>query len=153
MKRGTDYLAYVRIFDSSSDLSHSLHTGTFDVPMIEPGYLFINSIFISLGVDVNYMFLFISFCTTLLLFRSFEDYLPDYKYLGLLTYFAFIYFQMDMSGLRQAIALNVFSWRFDILQAPVLALYALYPVSCDFSCVGDHRLSVIFLLNKKYRPG
>ena len=60
------------------------------------------------------MFLFISFCTTLLLFRSFEDYLPDYKYLGLLTYFAFIYFQMDMSGLRQAIALNVFSWRFDI---------------------------------------
>ena len=81
---------------------------TFDVPMIEPGYLFINSIFISLGVDVNYMFLFISFCTTLLLFRSFEDYLPDYKYLGLLTYFAFIYFQMDMSGLRQAIALNVF---------------------------------------------
>ena len=105
---GTDYLAYVRIFDSSSDLSHLLHTGTFDVPMIEPGYLFINSIFISLGVDVNYMFLFISFCTTLLLFRSFEDYLPDYKYLGLLTYFAFIYFQMDMSGLRQAIALNVF---------------------------------------------
>ena len=111
---GTDYLAYVRIFDSSSDLSHLLHTGTFDVPMIEPGYLFINSIFISLGVDVNYMFLFISFCTTLLLFRSFEDYLPDYKYLGLLTYFAFIYFQMDMSGLRQAIALMYFSWRFDI---------------------------------------
>ncbi|PKB17432.1 EpsG family protein [Flavobacterium sp. 5] len=105
---GMDYFAYENIYNVTNSFGEIVKYGRVSEIGAEPGYLFLNSLFRTLGTEVNIMFLFISLLTTLMLFNSLKLYLNKYKYFVLLTYFSFVYFTLDMSGVRQAIAVNIF---------------------------------------------
>lgn len=107
---GTDYFAYSGIYSDIYPLHTAIDRGQLFpiMTLIEPGYLFICSLFAMLGLSVNIMFLAISLTTTALLLNSIKNYIPKYFNFGVLSYFCFIFFLLDMSGVRQAIALNLF---------------------------------------------
>lgn len=107
---GTDYFSYSGIYSDIYPLHIAIDQGKlFPInTLIEPSYLFICSLFAMLGLSVNIMFLAIALATTALLFNSIKNYIPKYFNFGVLLYFCFIYFLLDMSGIRQAIALNLF---------------------------------------------
>lgn len=66
---GVDYLAYVNIYNESSPLS----TFSFDDTYIEPAYALLNSLFKSLGFDINIMFLLVSYISINFMFNSYKS--------------------------------------------------------------------------------
>jgi hypothetical protein len=102
---GTDYFSYADLYSKTPTLSNFFPVNG----SVEIGYLFLNSLFRTIGVDINLMFLLISAVTMLVLFRSFQKYIPrSFFFLSLLLYYSTIYIGLDMSGVRQSIALAIF---------------------------------------------
>ncbi len=104
---GVDWPGYTLFFKNSlspMEAVNSYFSGNFE---FELGYTLLNA-FVRLFTDnVQWLFLLVSFITSFLLFVS----LPKYSnklFLSLLTYFSIFYFVLDMSGIRQCIALNIF---------------------------------------------
>lgn len=102
---GTDYFAYANIFDNSQDIMEF----SFFSLYIEPSYALLNSLFYSLGFNINMMYLTIALITTAILLNSFKRYVGQKYYLfAVIIYYSVSYFLLDMSGIRQAIALSIF---------------------------------------------
>lgn len=114
---GTDYLAYAKMYEELPALSDLSLADTY----VEPFYAILCSFFITLGCDINIMFLFISIIITAILFVSFKRYVGQKYYLfAVILYYGITYFMLDMSGIRQAIAFSLFlySIRFIIDKKP-----------------------------------
>ena len=102
---GIDYFAYLNIFEGSQNIMEF----NFFASYVEPSYAFLNSLFYSLGFDINIMYLTISLITTAILLNSFKRYIGQkYYLLAVIIYYSVSYFLLDMSGVRQAIALSAF---------------------------------------------
>ncbi|MDR2361191.1 MAG: EpsG family protein [Prevotellaceae bacterium] len=140
---GTDYFSYLEIYNKVPPLTHFFPV----INDMEVGYIFLNSLFQTMGVAINVMFLFISAITTFILFRSFQTYIPrPFFFVSLLLYYSTIYIGLDMSGVRQAIAVAIFLfslryvfrsqfWKYSLciiiaclFHQSALLLWAFYPV-------------------------
>jgi hypothetical protein len=74
----------------------------------EPGYTLLNSIVRTFTDNVQVLFFLISLFTTYLLFISLSKYCSKQLFFfSLLLYYVLIFFILDMSGVRQCIALNI----------------------------------------------
>lgn len=129
---GIDYNAYYEVYQESYSLKQALLNDKFSEISVEPGYLLLNSVFRSIGTEINIMFFFISLITSLLLFNSFEKYIDKYKFLALLAYFSFVYFTLDMSGIRQAIAVNIFLYSLRFIQEKKIYKYLACVILASF---------------------
>ncbi len=109
---GTDYFSYQDIFNKTNRLGEITSLNTISEVPAEPLYLLLNSLFKTLNLNLNLMFLCISIFTSTLLFNSLSQYLGRYKFLALVTYFSFVFFTLDMSGIRQSIAVSIFFFSF-----------------------------------------
>lgn len=147
---GIDYYAYRDIYLDTYSFKDAFINEKISEVVAEPGYLLLNSIFRSLGTEINMMFFFISFITSLLLFNSFQKYLNKYKFVSLLIYFSFVYFTLDMSGIRQAIAVNIFlySFRF-ILEKKMIKYFCMVLLASFFHASALIGLILYWLFNKK----
>ncbi len=147
---GMDYFSYQTTYEQTFTLSQAAKYGRMGDFNMEPGYVFLSSIFKSMGAEINMMFLFISLITSLLLFTSFHRYINKYKFFALLVYFSFVYFILDMSGVRQAIAVNIFlySIRF-IYEKKLFKFLILIIAACFFHSSAMIGIIAYWIFNKK----
>lgn len=136
---GIDYLTYVNIYNESSPLSAFSFNDTY----IEPAYALLNSLFKSLGLDINFMFLLISFVSINLMFNSYKKYATErYYMIGVLMYYSITYFLLDMSGVRQVIALNLFVYSIRFISTNRFFLFLLFIIIASLF----HRSAIILLI-------
>jgi hypothetical protein len=147
---GIDYFAYQEIYDQTNTFMQAFEYGKISEIPAELGYLLLNSLFKTIGTEINVMFLFISFITSFLLFNSFKTYVNEYKFVALLIYFSFVYFTLDMSGVRQAIAVNIILYSFRYIQRKNIYKYIVFVILASFFHASAV-IGVIFywLFNKK----
>ncbi|MBA0884376.1 EpsG family protein [Flavobacterium undicola] len=147
---GIDYYAYKDIYLDTYTFKDAIINEKISEVVAEPGYLLLNSLFRSFGTEINIMFFFISLVTSFLLFNSFQKYLSKYKFIALLIYFSFVYFTLDMSGIRQAIAVNIFlySFRF-ILERKMIKYFFMVILASFFHASALIGLVLYWLFNKK----
>jgi hypothetical protein len=149
---GTDYFSYQEIFNQTNSIDVFLLSGQLsDIP-VEPLYSLLNSVFKTFKLNLNFMFLFISFVTNLLLFSSFKKYLGRYKILALVTYYCFVYFTLDMSGVRQSIAINIFLFSFRYIKSKsFLKYFLLVFIAALFHVSALLCLVFYFILDRTYK--
>lgn len=106
---GSDYFSYKEMYEQTLSLDEVSRWGSFSTDReAEIGYMFISSIFRTLGCDINIMYLCISLVTTWIFLKSIKLYNPKWFYLCVLTYFSFVFFVIDMSAVRQSISLAIY---------------------------------------------
>ncbi len=108
---GVDWPGYMLFFNQSKGLEDLFMNGTimsYDYgSQFEFGYFLLNSLLKTFVNNVQWLFFFVALITNLMLFKSVKKYSTHIS-LSLLLYFCTVYFILDMSGIRQAIALNLF---------------------------------------------
>ena len=123
---GTDYFAYDELYRSTTTLGEAQQAGgiTSDLGTTDIGYMLLNSLFRTIGTDINIMFFLIAFVTNLLLFGSIGKYLPRYRFPCILAYYTFCFFTLDMNGIRQSIAVCIFIYSLRYIQQRQTVRYA-----------------------------
>ena len=123
---GTDYFAYDELYRTTTTLGEAQQAGgiTSDLGTTDIGYMLLNSLFRTIGTDINIMFFLIAFVTNLLLFGSIGKYLPRYRFPCILAYYTFCFFTLDMNGIRQSIAVCIFIYSLRYIQQRQTVRYA-----------------------------
>jgi len=117
----------------------------------EFGYAVLNSIFRTITSNIQLLFLFIAFITNLMLFKSIKKY-SDHIIVSLLIYYSTIYFVLDLSGIRQCIALNIFLISLDSIYKKEFLKYILLIILATlFHTTALFLIPMYFLLNRKFK--
>jgi len=149
---GTDYFSYQKIFNQTNSIDIFLSSGQLSEIPVEPLYALLNSIFKTLGLNLNSMFLLISFATNLILFSSLKKYIGRYVIFALVTYFCFVYFTLDMSGIRQSIAINIFLFAIRYIKSKSFIKYvSLVSIASLFHVSALLCLVFYFILDRTYK--
>lgn len=106
-----DFYSYRLKFENTESISNILKNDItqffFKYPS-EPGYTLLNAIVRTFTNNVQVLFFLISLFTTSLLFLSLSKYCSKKLFFfSLLLYYVLIFFILDMSGVRQCLALNI----------------------------------------------
>lgn len=141
-----DFYAYVRKFESMETINNLFNynlSGFFIAYPGEVGFTILNSLVKSLVDNVQVLFFIISLFTTTLLFKSLSLYIPRKTFfLSLLLYYVFIFFILDMSGIRQGIALNIVFYAISKLEKSDVLKFMI----CVFIASLFHISAALFLL-------
>lgn len=117
----------------------------------EFGYIMLNLVIRFFTGNVVWFYLFIAFFTNVLLFSSIRKY-SNHVFLSLLIYFTTIYFILDMSGIRQCIALNIFIFAIRYVESGQIARYmVLIVLAAFFHLTSLMLIPVYFLLRIEFR--
>lgn len=109
----------------------------------EPLFTILNSIVRTFTDNVQVLFFLISLFTTTLLFKSVQNYTKkEYFLFSILLYYVLIFFILDMSGIRQCIALNILFYSFKFLSDNRLKRYLLFVLLASMF----HYSAIIFIL-------
>lgn len=106
---GIDWRIYEGVFSSQWPIGKMLDVGWsvfFERDGFEPGYTLFTAIIQQLGGTIQSVFFFAALINIILLYKSLT-FFSKYPILCLLGYFCFVFFILDMSGLRQSLALNI----------------------------------------------
>lgn len=106
---GVDWMVYQSIFTLQWPLGEIFSVGINDFFTqfgFEPGYMFLTSIIKEFGGNIQSVYFIVALINILLLYSSLS-YFSKYPILCLLGYYCFVFFILDMSGIRQALALNL----------------------------------------------
>jgi hypothetical protein len=106
---GVDWYNYEQIFELIPTIYDVWSNGISEVfkILIDPGFLAISFFAKSFGFGVNGLFFIISVFCAILLYKNLILYTP-YPITALLIYYCLLFFVLDMSGIRQALALQIF---------------------------------------------
>lgn len=98
---GADYLTY-------SDSFYRFQSGIF-IDLFEPGYILLNIIIGSLGLDFHFLLLVIALFNYTLLYLSIENYAKKNKWISIFLFLIlFDLFFYSLSAIRQSIAMSIF---------------------------------------------
>jgi hypothetical protein len=97
-----DFLNYVKFFQ---EVNIIFEFNGNEIPYVEKGYLFLNSIIKTLGFDYRVLFVFVSFISCILFFIFVKDF--KYRFSALLIYFSHTFLLRDMMQIRAGIAANI----------------------------------------------
>lgn len=106
---GVDWMVYQSIFSLQWPLGDIFSVGVYDFFTqfgFEPGYMFLTAIIKEFGGNIQCVYFIVALINILLLYSSLT-YFSKYPILCLLGYYCFVFFILDMSGIRQALALNI----------------------------------------------
>lgn len=106
---GVDWRVYERIYDAQEPISAMWENGVgvfFSGPRFELGYVLLMAVLKWMGGGAQLLYAVIALVNIILLYKSLT-YFSRYPLLCLLGYYSFIFFILDMSGIRQALALNL----------------------------------------------
>jgi hypothetical protein len=146
-----DWPGYTLFFENSLSPIEAVHSYFLGNIEFELGYTLLNA-FVGLFTDnVQWLFLLVSFFTSLLLFNS----LPKYSknlFLSLLVYFSIVYFVLDMSGIRQCIALNIFLYSIQfIISGKFVRYFMLIIVAALFHTTALILIPFYFILKVNFK--
>jgi hypothetical protein len=117
----------------------------------EFGYILLNAVLRVVTPNVQWLWILIAFVTNLLLFSSIRKY-SGHIFLSLLLYFTTIYFILDMSGIRQCIALNIFLFSLRYVQRRQFSEYLLLIlVAALFHMTSLMLIPVYFILKTEFK--
>lgn len=106
---GVDWRVYEAIFSLQWSVNKIFTVGFSDFISqfgFEPGYMLFTATIKQFGGDIQTVFFITALVNVLLLYKSLK-YFSKYPIFCLLGYYCFVFFILDMSGIRQAIALNI----------------------------------------------
>jgi hypothetical protein len=106
---GVDWRVYTSMFESTVSI-HEINTSLGrDLIFSSPdyGYCLLISIIKYFGGSIQTVFFIVSLITYLFLYKAIV-FFSDGKSISLLVYFSLLFFVLDMSGLRQSLALSIF---------------------------------------------
>ncbi len=106
---GIDWRVYDAIFYLQWPIGKILDFGIVDFFSqfgFEPGYILLTSIIKECGGSIQTVFFIVALINIILFYKSL-NYFSKYPIFCLLGYYCFVFFILDMSGIRQAIALNI----------------------------------------------
>lgn len=106
---GVDWRAYSSTFESSVPINEITSSLGRDLIFSSPdyGYCLLMSIVKYFGGSIQTVFFIVSFITYFFLYKSI-DFFSNGKTTSLFVYFSVVFFVLDMSGLRQSLALSIF---------------------------------------------
>jgi hypothetical protein len=145
---GVDWIPYSNMFDRAPKLNSS----NFLTQLIsfDFGFRILLSIVKTFGGNIQIVFFIVSIISFSFLYKALNIYTP-YNNLSVILYFCLIFFILDMSGIRQAVALNVFFYSIQYIKRKELKKYIL----CILLAFSFHWTALLFLpcyffLNKRY---
>lgn len=149
---GTDYFSYKELYEMIYPLDEAIKYREISIDRkAEFGYMFLSSIFRCFNVDINIMYLFLSFFTTLLIFKSILKYSAKYFFLSFLTYYTFVYFVVDLSAVRQCISISIFVYSIQfILKKQCFKYLMLISIASLFHTSSLFLFPFYWLLQLKY---
>ena len=150
---GVDWPGYTSYFIRSENVREILSnvSNSFLNSEFEFGYRLLNAAIKTFTDNVQWLFLFISFFTNLMLFSSIKKY-SSHVFISLLIYFGTIYFVLDMSGIRQCIALNLFFISLDfIIKRDIFKYIAIILVASLFHITSLVLIPLYFILNINFK--
>lgn len=105
---GVDWRVYTALYESQAQFSEIFSGGLEEVFAFgyEPGYALLCSLTRLFGTNIQVLFFFAALLNIILL-HKFISRFSNYQVLVLTGYYCFVFFILDMSGLRQALALNI----------------------------------------------
>ena len=106
---GVDWRVYSSMFDSTVPIDEITNSLGKDLIFSSPdyGYCLLISIVKYFGGSIQTVFFIVSFITYLFLYKAISFFSVE-KSTSLLIYFSLLFFVLDMSGLRQSLALSIF---------------------------------------------
>ena len=109
-----DYATYKDAFENPlnfSDLKKSYHNSDNHIRLLDPGYLFLSSMFSHIFPSVHFWFLLYSLATVLLFYNFLNrSDITKYIFIVLYLYVARLYFQYNFIIMRQALAMAMVWW-------------------------------------------
>lgn len=148
---GVDWLEYDNMYKEIPSLSkifeESSHKPITDYTDI--GYIFVNSLTKSIDGGIQFVFFIVSAISSFLLYNSLSKY-TTYRLTSIYLYYSLLFFVMDMSGIRQAIALNIFFLSITYIRSRKIFLYLLHIlVAFLFHWSSIFLFPLYFILNRK----
>ena len=122
-----DWVNYKSSFEEVDNIFHIFNygiTGFFLRYPSEPLFTILNAFLRTFTDNVQVLFFIVSLCTTSLLFKSLTFFTEKkFFFFSVILYYVLIFFILDMSGIRQAIALNILLYAFKSLTENKLYKY------------------------------
>lgn len=150
---GVDWRIYSSVYDFSEPIDRAILAGTFFEPnsgvITEPGYALLSSIVKFFTDDFQYVMFWANFIAAFFLFKGFYKYKSN-LYLSLLLYLGYIYLTLNMSGIRQAVAVAIVFYALSFLHTKQYRNYTFWVlVAGTFHVSALIMLPAAFLLNRK----
>ena len=146
-----DWVNYKRFFENVDPIYSIFDnglTGFFNEYNTEPFFTLLNSLVRTFTDDVQVLFFIISLITTTLLFKSIQFFSErKYFFFSVMLYYVLIFFILDMSGIRQCIALNVIFYAVKPLSDNKLIKYYFLVILASFF----HFSAFIFIFGPLFR--
>jgi len=144
---GVDWLVYTEMFGYAPTLGTPNFFSQF--PSLDVGYWLLMSIIKTLGGGIQLVFLTIAIASFTFLCKALKTYTP-YKNISLLLYFCMVFFVLDMSGIRQALALNIFFYSIQYIKSRNFKKYLLFTLlAFSFHWSSLIFLPIYFILNRR----
>ena len=145
---GIDWLTYTENFERTNPINIVFSSGFGKGMFLEPSYGLICSCVKYFGGSIQSVFFIMAFISTCFLFKSIFLYSYN-KVFSLLIYFCFVYLMLDMSGMRHAVAENIFFYSIQFIQKRKLIQYLLFiALAISFHLSAIILLPVYFIVNK-----
>lgn len=120
---GFDYYGYQQLFYKTPEIINLLGSNLSELGIHgEYGYILLNSIIKSLGLNVTVVFLTVSFFTVILTFISYRR-ISKYYFVAIYFYVARFYFLLNMGQIRQALAMSILMYSIKYLAERNLIKY------------------------------
>lgn len=150
---GVDWRIYSSVYDFSEPIDRAIILGSFFEPnsgvITEPGYALLSSIVKFFTDDFQYVMFWANFIAAFFLFKGFYKYKSN-LYLSLLLYLGYIYLTLNMSGIRQAVAVAIVFYALSFLHTKQYRNYTFWVlVAGTFHVSALIMLPAAFLLNRK----
>lgn len=145
---GVDWITYTIMFDQTpsigtSNFFHILGSLNF-------GFSILLSLVKTLGGGIQTVFLIVAIISFTFLYKALKIYTP-YRNTSLLLYFCLFFFVLDMSGIRQAVALNIFFYSIQYIENRNFKKYMLYTLlAFSFHWTSFLFLPIYFVFNRRF---
>ncbi len=141
---GVDWYVYTWAFDQQMPLFNIFTvgvTGFFSNISFEPGYVVLSSAVKQVGGSIQSLYFIIALINIVLLYKSLT-FFSNQPILCLLFYYSFIFFILDMSGIRQSLALNIFLYGLRYVYSRQFWKYMLFIILAALF----HQTAALFIL-------
>lgn len=150
---GVDWRIYSNVYSFSEPINRVLTGGSFyesnSGVITEPGYALLSSVIKVFTDDFQYLMFWANFIAAFFLFKGFYKYKVN-LYLSLLLYLGYIYLTLNMSGIRQAVAVGIVFYALSFLHSKQYKYYTFWILMAGtFHVSALIMLPVAFMLNRR----
>lgn len=150
---GVDWRIYSNVYSFSEPINRVITEGSFYEPnsgvITEPGYALLSSVIKVFTDDFQYLMFWANFIAAFFLFKGFYKYKVN-LYLSLLLYLGYIYLTLNMSGIRQAVAVAIVFYALSFLHSKQYKYYTFWVlIAGAFHVSALIMLPAAFMLNRR----